>query len=371
MPIAAWKQQRQESRKATHQRKQAKARSCGGGLLDPAPTPKSSRQIEKEIRRAQKVLQNAPRPTCADIQNLQQVHHDNQMKQALSQPIMLNGQRYYVDEIHQEVSHYEPRTTVRLRPEYRQYLTTNSSLTTYGNYMPISQNGNQIWNTWSGSSIYQDPIQYQTFSNPQIQLTWTGWIRDANQMRAEIESEYNNYQAAHAPPAMTPEQQAAARVAEDQRRHQYALRMAERERVNAVVRQEQDAIMKRAMATFIEVLPEADRKTLAEEKCIYVKSQHGRRYRIKCEKGQSGNVDLLDEHGRRTASFCVHPAYQKNGHLIADPDAWLTQKLYLEHDEDTFIKVANMTYGQRPTRGLIVGGVAAAGGVMRQMALAA
>jgi hypothetical protein len=34
--------------------------------------------------------------------------------------------------------------------------------------------------------------------------------------------------------------------------------------------------------------------------------------------------------------------------------------------------VANMTYGQRPTRGLIVAGsMAAADGVMRQMALAA
>jgi hypothetical protein len=46
----------------------------------------------------------------------------------------------------------------------------------------------------------------------------------------------------------------------------------------------------------------------------------------------------------------VHPAYQDNGHLLPDPDAWLTQKLYLEHFEDTLLEKANLTFGQRPGR---------------------
>ena len=56
---------------------------------------------------------------------------------------------------------------------------------------------------------------------------------------------------------------------------------------------------------------------------------------------------------RRTFDELRKKGYQPNGHLLPDPDAWITQKLFLEHDEDHFLSVANLTGGERPPRGLI------------------
>jgi hypothetical protein len=55
--------------------------------------------------------------------------------------------------------------------------------------------------------------------------------------------------------------------------------------------------------------------------------------------GQAGNVVLLDRRGRPEARYCVHPP---GG--LPDADAWLAQKLALEADEDSMMRVANMPW---------------------------
>lgn len=65
-----------------------------------------------------------------------------------------------------------------------------------------------------------------------------------------------------------------------------------------------------------------------------VRTLRGNVYRIR--KGRSGNVDRLDDRGRVTGSYCAHPAND-----VPNCDTMLAQKLMLEHDEDSFLSVAN------------------------------
>jgi hypothetical protein len=61
-----------------------------------------------------------------------------------------------------------------------------------------------------------------------------------------------------------------------------------------------------------------------------------RRYRIR--RGRAGNVDQLDDAGRVLKRLCIHPTL-----AVPDADTMLAQKLLLETDEATFLRVANHT----------------------------
>jgi hypothetical protein len=281
----------------------------------------------------------------------------------------VGGYDYHPVEIQTDVdhNHYGQRITIRFQaqPVYQTYQPYTLTPTYYtGNQMAISPQTNMTWNNWVEPQYYTGNIgtnNYQTYAPVQSEVTWTGWVsqlelnhRGINgqdyymqEMTARAAAEIN---AQFAPRQLTPEEIEANRIAEDQRRHQAALRRAESERIHAEARMAQDTALRRATETFVGTLNDEERESYEKEKCIYVKSQHGRRYRIRCGGGQSGNVELLDHTGQRRAAFCVHPAYQSNGHLLPDPDAWLTQKLYLEHFEDTLLEKANLTFGQRPGR---------------------
>jgi hypothetical protein len=280
----------------------------------------------------------------------------------------VGGYDYHPIEIQTDVDHnqFGQRVTIRFQaqPIYQQQAYTLTPTYYIGNLnqMAISPHTNMTWNNWVEPQYYTNNIgnNYRTYNPVQSEVTWTGWVSqlELNQqgivgedyMRAMTARAAAEINAQFAPRQLTPEEQEANRVAEDQRRHQAAIQRAAQERIHAEARLAQDAALRRATETFVSTLTEEERETYQKEKCIYVKSQHGRRYRIRCERGQSGNVELLDHKGTRTAAFCVHPAYQDNGHLLPDPDAWLTQKLYLEHFEDTLLEKANLTFGQRPGR---------------------
>jgi hypothetical protein len=77
------------------------------------------------------------------------------------------------------------------------------------------------------------------------------------------------------------------------------------------------------------------RETLKEKKCFYMYSK-GKKYRI--DRGQHGNVKLLDTKDQVVESYCIQP---KGG--IPDADAMAAQKLLLEADPETFVRVANIT----------------------------
>lgn len=59
-----------------------------------------------------------------------------------------------------------------------------------------------------------------------------------------------------------------------------------------------------------------------------------RRYRI--HRGRAGNVRRLDEQGREVRRYCIHPVI-----ACPDEDTMLTQKLWLETQEELFLRTAN------------------------------
>lgn len=61
-----------------------------------------------------------------------------------------------------------------------------------------------------------------------------------------------------------------------------------------------------------------------------------RRYRI--HRGRAGNVRRLDEQGREVRRFCIHPIM-----ACPDEDTMLTQKLWLENNEELFLRTANVS----------------------------
>jgi hypothetical protein len=90
-------------------------------------------------------------------------------------------------------------------------------------------------------------------------------------------------------------------------------------------------------------LDEEQRRDYEERHYFTVTSDTGRRWRIKVHQGQSGNVELLGEHGQAVARYCAHPP-----EYLPDGDAWLAQKLALEADEGAFLRVANIQWHAVP-----------------------
>jgi hypothetical protein len=100
-----------------------------------------------------------------------------------------------------------------------------------------------------------------------------------------------------------------------------------------------EAARNKARELLLICLDEQQRRDYEERHCFTIVSDTGRRWRIKTHQGQSGNVELLDEDGAAIARYCAHPP-----EYLPDGDAWLAQKLTLEADEDTFLRVANVQW---------------------------
>lgn len=62
----------------------------------------------------------------------------------------------------------------------------------------------------------------------------------------------------------------------------------------------------------------------------------GERVRYRIHRGRAGNVRRLDEQGREVRRYCIHPVI-----ACPDEDTMLTQKLWLENDEELFLRTAN------------------------------
>jgi hypothetical protein len=91
----------------------------------------------------------------------------------------------------------------------------------------------------------------------------------------------------------------------------------------------------RGRKLLLEWLSEAQRKQYEERSCFEVTGCHtGRRYRIR--HGMGTNVYELDDKGRPLTGWCFVP----EGYLVAG-DVMLAQKIALETDELSALKVAN------------------------------
>ena len=89
---------------------------------------------------------------------------------------------------------------------------------------------------------------------------------------------------------------------------------------------------KRALALLKQCLSPEQLSEFKVEGGFYVQSSSGKTYRI--EPGTNHNLSLIED-GERTATYCAGPQGVPWG------DYALAQKLWLENDEDEFLKVAN------------------------------
>jgi hypothetical protein len=74
------------------------------------------------------------------------------------------------------------------------------------------------------------------------------------------------------------------------------------------------------------------RRDLVSRSYFYVQ---GRRFTYRIREGHSGNVDALDSSGRVISRFCAHPLGR-----VPVSDVMLAQKLWIETDENMFLKKA-------------------------------
>lgn len=94
----------------------------------------------------------------------------------------------------------------------------------------------------------------------------------------------------------------------------------------------------RAAALLSDHLAPEQRETFEKQRHFVVHSRDGqRRYRV--EYGTAGNVKLLNAEGKAVAKFCIHPVDSR----IPTEDVMLTQKLMIEGDEESFLRIANRT----------------------------
>jgi hypothetical protein len=122
----------------------------------------------------------------------------------------------------------------------------------------------------------------------------------------------------------------------------YAPETAEQRLDRARAQEERKLACVRARTLLEGFLSEEQKLELEAHGRFHVTGSKGRRYCIHTS-GQAGNVDLLKPDGSLQASLCAHP-----GGALPDGDAWLMQMLELRHDEDHFLRTANVHRGLLP-----------------------
>jgi hypothetical protein len=94
----------------------------------------------------------------------------------------------------------------------------------------------------------------------------------------------------------------------------------------------------RAMSLLLDNLSALQRETYKRDRHFIVRGSHsGKMYRIRDNGGVIANVDVLSVDGRVEMRLCAHA----NTNEVPHPDQLLAQKLMLEHDEQTFLRIAN------------------------------
>lgn len=164
-------------------------------------------------------------------------------------------------------------------------------------------------NSGTTASITCDNIWYTwNFTANSSDVTWTTWVTD------DWACTGNAITVGRAAPwPQVTEEERAAR---------------EEARLEAV--EKADALLQ-------ENLSEEQRRELEEHRYFTVESPGSkRRYRVKAGHGKHGNIIEVDERGREVSSICAAPRGN-----VPEGDYLLAQKLFLEHDEEEFRRIAN------------------------------
>ena len=110
---------------------------------------------------------------------------------------------------------------------------------------------------------------------------------------------------------------------------------------------------KRAMALFESMLTPKQLRDHKEFGHIQVTGATGQKYRIVTAKRQSdGNVHILNKWGKSVTSICAHPTWMDNSEgsveLLPHADGFLTQMLWLQTDDISFLRTARLMGGEWP-----------------------
>ena len=96
---------------------------------------------------------------------------------------------------------------------------------------------------------------------------------------------------------------------------------------------------RRAVRALLRHLTVRQKRDYRNEGFFWVAAESGRRYRINCEN-LYGNVWQYDVLGRKIRELCAFPGG------VPLHDALLAQKMQLELDEESFLRVANVHVGR-------------------------
>lgn len=177
---------------------------------------------------------------------------------------------------------------------------------------------NPVWSRWTSAGT--------TATNVNLWPSWVTQFADAVLARRERDWPRQAYQTP-APRVVTEEDLARNRRWELQREAQL-----EEQRVARAARAAAEA---KAEELLRANLSEAQRQELEQHDWFLVIGKTGEIFRIR--RGRSANVDVIDpKTGAIVKRLCAHP----NVHC-PDADTMLAQKLHLEDDAQSFIRVAN------------------------------
>jgi hypothetical protein len=186
------------------------------------------------------------------------------------------------------------------------------------------------WSSGSTAPTYYNPtyVRFQYFSSNTTNDTW-----NSSTINTLF---YNTDMSFYQPPRLrrTP-MQAPAIVHPDLERQE----REERERQRITLTNQQEAAKARARQLLLEHLSPEQRQTFEEKKWfIVVGGKTGKRYRIREGQNLIANIDVMaDNDNKISHRLCAHA---KPGLMPMD-DHLLAQKIFLELDEDCFLRTAN------------------------------
>ena len=190
--------------------------------------------------------------------------------------------------------------------------TTDSSLSTNAT----------IWSEWTCSATTGDDW---AITNNHVWTTWSVATTYATTAIDRLSQQLDRLADVFAPQDAAAQAEAAAR--------------AERRRVESEQAQaRQQEATRKARALLDSFLSEQQRQQLQRQQFFEVIAR-GSRTRYRIHAGAHGNIERLDSRGRVVAKLCCHV----KDHSLPDEDHMLIQRLMLEHNEDEFVKTANVT----------------------------
>ena len=204
---------------------------------------------------------------------------------------------------------------------------------TFVQYAGTSTSNSVVWDTWNTTSAVT------TAGSGDIWVKWCGTTSSTTSTLTIDTSIWDQWTYIDTRAAVVQPQRVhtdaelrepqAARAVEMQRIKEM---QAENDRRYNEMRTRQALAEKRAEELLLSNISLVDRVMFLEKKHIIVQGRHDR-YRL--NRGTHGNIDVIGRDGRIKHRLCAQP----NG--IPTCDAVLAQKLSLEHDEASFLKIAN------------------------------